>query len=346
MGRFIQSMMAGWFVWALLEGSDMGGIKVWGHGAMGRFTPTLYDVLTAVFIAAVFQMFAGLFFTCVRKKTIWAPIEYIKRSIGFGFCAEVAGICAVAAFMNGARAAVDTNAFISAVLPIFGTAFYGWMFCGEKLRPSEKLGLAIPLVGALGFFVVPDAVRSYNSGNNLIWIVYSFGTMIGATATRTIIKSMNDWGLKHKVPKMDIWTLQFWGGATMALCSFPWILLAPRPFVEMFIRPQGFWIAVSIIAIGQLGWWTFRLWAVPKTTPQCIKELCAVTMYLLVAAIGGIIEAGDPFSWLRWFGYATFPAGMFVIHHDQIASFTRGLIARRRPVRTEPIPSTPPLVHA
>jgi drug/metabolite transporter (DMT)-like permease len=306
--------MPEWLIPGLAEGFFMGIVKLFGHAGMGRFVPTIADVLFAVGLVGLMQASLALAILLARRRSnpdlcIVEHGGYVVRSIMFGAYALFATICAFAAFQNGARADVGANTFIVAVLPIFATAIFGAVISRkESLDRSQLCGLGIALVGSL--LVTMPALRP---GNSWVWILYSLGTMLGATATRLEAQDIVAWGKHNGLPKLDPWVMQLWGGAVLALAlplSLPWIDFHG---LTLQLAVIAFWGAAIVTAGGQAIWWTCRLYAVPKDgTPLCIKELGAGTLYLATATFGGVLFAGDALPPAKIVGFALFFPAFFL----------------------------------
>ena len=335
--------MPQWLLPGLGEGFFMAIVKLFGHVEMGKFAPTIPDVLLATGLVGLMQTILALAVLLARQRSnpdvrIVAHRGYIVRSIMFGGCALFATICAFAAFQNGARADVGANTFIVAVLPIFATALWGiTMRSGdERLDTNQLCGLGIALVGAL--LVTTPALRP---GNSPTWIAYSFGTMLGATATRLVAQEIKKYGKRLGLADLDSWTMQFWGGGVLA-CGLPislvWIDLSGTAPLWSF---AGFWQAAVVTAGGQALWWTFRLYAVPNDgTPLCIKELAAGTLYLTTASVGGYLFAGDALPLSKIFGLALFfPAFFFT--QKQARGYCRRRFFGVRPVVSPVVEAKP-----
>jgi len=323
--------MPEWLIPGLAEGFFMAVVKLFGHAGMGKFVPTIPHVLFAVGLVGLMQTSVALavLFAHRRRKPdvhIRTHSGYIVRSLGFGAYALFATICAFAAFQNGARADVGANTFIVAVLPIFTTALWGVIGSrvgliasrNERLDAYQLCGLGVALIGSL--LVTMPALRP---GNSPIWIVYSLGTMLGATATRLEAQDIRAWGKRSRLPELNPWVMQFWGGAVLALAlplSLLWIDLGGVPSQLVLL---GFLGAAVVTAGGQAIWWTCRLYAVPKDgTPLCIKELGAGTLYLATATFGGALFAGDALPPAKLFGLALFiPA--FFLAQEQAREYCR-----------------------
>ncbi|MDP3735361.1 MAG: hypothetical protein Q8R39_02960 [bacterium] len=329
--------MPEWLMPGLAEGFFMAIVKLFGHAEMGRFVPTIPDVLFATGLVGLMQTSLALAVLLARRRRnpdvhIMTHDGYIARSIIFGAYALFATICAFAAFQNGARADVGANTFIVAVLPIFATAIYGAVISRkERLDRYQLCGLGIALIGAL--LVTMPALRP---GNSPLWIAYSFGTMLGATATRLAAQDIRAWGKLSKLPELNPWVMQLWGGAVLALAlplSLLWIDLRGIP-PQLIVL--GFLGAAMVTAGGQAIWWTCRLYAVPKDgTPLCIKELGAGTLYLATATFGGALFAGDALPPAKLFGLALFlPA--FFLAQKQAREYCRNRFFGVRPVSSMP----------
>jgi hypothetical protein len=308
-----------WLQWALAEGATMGGVKVFGHAAMGPFVGTLPGILFATGIVGLMQAVVAAIIlaalrVCGQNVVVVPAMGYIARILLFGILATGATLCAPAAFITGARANIAANTFIVAVLPIYGTAIAGRFIFKQRLQLAHYKGLAI---AALATLLV--TTPSLNSGEHWIWIVFSSITMICATGTRLAAMSLKRYGEKHGLVPINPFVLQLWGGGVMAfsLLGLPLAGIGAVDVVYSVNQSNLFWIAAYVTAGGNMMWWTFRLWAVPEQgTPLAMKELPACSAYLACAAILGHFFGHDRLTWLTVLGLTLFIPAFFVGQPD------------------------------
>jgi hypothetical protein len=334
-----------WIGWALAEGATMGAVKVFGHSAMGPFVSTIRDALLVTGLTGLLQaLIAGIVIIAERQRkggpAVFVSAGYLKRTVWFAFWAGVATVCAYYAFVNGARADVGANTFIVAVLPIFGTALVERIKGGRRWKAKQKFGFAIAVVAAV--LVTCPALRP---GNNPIWILISAGTAVGATGTRLVMGSIRKWERDQNLPILNSWVLQLWGGGIMAaLCFLPVPFWVERVGGLLEIFSYGFLRTLCVVAVGNMMWWTFRLWAVPNTTPLAVKELVAGNMYLTSATLGSHFFAPyDLIPPLKLLGLFLFIPAFFCTQNNAwkycVGLFKRIVLHHGKPALEQPVMS-------
>ena len=298
----------GWLPWAVGEGAFMGLAK-FGHGWVGGVSPSILHIIFAAGLVGLVQMVVGYVALAHRGKAVLTRGWYLAGSLGFGFCALVATVCAFAAFQSGARADMGANTFIVSALAIVPAAFLGYWLFGERIGGKQAIGLFVALAGAA--LVTAPAL---NPGNSPVWILWSLGTMLCAATTRTIAKAMAVYGAKRNLPKLEHWAMLFWGGAAMAGLSLP-IAAFKWDVVEDAFSTSLWWLAL-VVAVCNLVWWSCRLRAFQELAPLCFKELPSVCAYLMVATLGGVVMFGDALPLSKVLGLLLFIPAFFAAQED------------------------------